>query len=175
MSKVSEKHEAVEKARAILEAAEQEYEAAVQDERQTKLVKDVNALHTTPESEFYGSRVVGDERSHILPFGRDYGKLSPWDTENHPFGEEWLEGVTGLIVRRTDQNRTRPTRIIYSSGLGVSERNKIGNEFLARHDQTGAKLGVYEIVGLVFYGEGGKVTLTVGDVPDTKMSLNTYK
>jgi hypothetical protein len=115
------------------------------------------------------------ERPYVLPFGRQYPKLSPWDTHEHPFGKSWLAKETALICLRTDEPRTRPTRIIYTSGISLNETDKIGNEFIARHDQTNAKLGVYKIVGLVFYDREGDVLRAVGDTPNYKMSLNTYK
>jgi len=111
---------------------------------------------------------------YVLPFGREYGKWSALDPESHPFGKQWLGQSSALICKRLDQDRTRPTRIIHTSGV-AGGKDRIGNVWEYRHDQTGARLGEYEIVGVVVYGSDGSVALVAGDVPATKMSLSTYK
>ena len=138
-------------------------------------------IDTALESEFYFDpekhRRIG-ERPYVLPFGRDSKKWSPYDVENAHFGKNWLRGMYALICHRTDEVRTRPSRLIFSHGSPLNELgiDLIGQEFVARHDQTNAKLGVYKIVGLVIWdSEKGDVLRTAGDVPDVKLSQNTYK
>lgn len=112
------------------------------------------------------------EAAYVLPFGREYSKWNPLDPDSHPFGKSWLAMSSALIVKKDE--RTRPTRIIHSSGL-PSDNDRIGNRWTYRHDQTNHLLGDYEIVGIVVYGSDGEVALKAGNVPTTKMSLNTYK
>ena len=136
-------------------------------------------VRSADDAQFYATdeELEWSERPYILPFGREYAKWSPFDVDEHPFGRDWLTGMMGIVVLRTDEARSRPTRIIFSSSSGVPHKSdKIGQEFLARHDQTGAKLGVYRIVGLVLYSPNGSVARTIGDVGGgSKLSLNTYK
>ena len=82
-------------------------------------------------------------RPYILPFGREYGKWSAYDVEHHPFGRMWLAEMHALVCKRTDVPRQNPSRIIFSSGQPLSHDDRIGSQFTARHDQTGAKLGEY--------------------------------
>lgn len=115
------------------------------------------------------------KRPYILPFGRVYAKWAFWDVENHYFGQRWLGNMYAIICKRIDQERSRPTRLIWSSGLPPRDSDRIGVSFDAYHDQTGKKLGVYEIVGLVVYDPFGNVGRIVGDVPTVKLSQSTYK
>lgn len=126
-----------------------------------------------------------DVRPYILPFGKEYPMWNVLDVENHPFGKSWLEGTAALVCYREDEKRSRPSRIIFTSvGMDdergipneVSERDKIGQRFEARHDQTNGRLGRYKIVGVVLYGKDGDVFQTEGDVADQfKLRMATYK
>lgn len=131
----------------------------------------------TELSDFYATDPKHDVRPYVLPFGKGYPKWSPFDVDNAAFGKSWLAGDTVLVCKRYDQHRTRPSRVIFTSESihKLSNRDKIGQRFTARHDQTGARLGEYEIVGLVGYDADGEVEVVVGDVPDVKYSVNTYK
>lgn len=159
--------------RDILDEFDREREQAAAAERQ--VARTQRSSPTGPAFFAEEKRYTG-ERPYVLPFGREYGKWNPRDVENHPFGQSWLGGTLALICQRTDENRSFPTRLIHTSGGPVpSPDDRIGLSFTARHDQTGAKLGVYEIVGIVVYAPDGSVARLVGDVPDRKYSLNTYK
>lgn len=117
-----------------------------------------------------------EERDYILPFGREYGKWNPRDVENAAFGKRWLSGMYAIICLRLDEARSRPSRLIFSHGNPLrEEQDKIGQRFMAKHDQTGAFLGEYRIVGIVAWNADGDVLRIVGDVPDVKYSQNTYK
>lgn len=132
---------------------------------------------TSGDDDMYYDRnypYLGD-RYGILPFGREYAKWSPYHVEKHPFGREWLGDSMALICKRTDVDRQHPSRIIHSHGLPPRVDDRIGVSFTAHHDQTGRKLGVYEVVGIVVYDPSGGVGRVVGDVPFRKMALNTYK
>lgn len=113
------------------------------------------------------------ERPGILPFGAP--RWSPYDVYNHRFGKAWLGNMTGLICKRMDQDRVRASRIIWCHGVPPRKNDRIGTEFVAYHDQTGKKLGVYEVVGLICYDPDGNVGVTAGEVPDIKLAENTYK
>jgi hypothetical protein len=127
------------------------------------------------QASLYATNPGDDERPYILPFGKDYPKWNPRDVENAAFGKGWLAHMSVLMCKRTDVLRTKPSRMIFTSGVELPDRDKIGQRFLARHDQTGAKLGEYEIVGILQYNQDGDVWRIVGEVPDEKFSQNTYK
>lgn len=164
-------------AQSMLDERKGELAAARQDlYRRRQSERDTRIAEATDEM-FYAENPTHDVRGYVLPFGREYGKWSPWDVDNAPFGKSWLGGMYGIICLRTDEARTRPSRLIFSSGspLDRSEFDKIDQRFTARHDQTNAKLGEYTIVGLVIWDADGDVLRVVGDVPDVKYSQNTYK
>lgn len=169
--------ELVDGLREALAEAEQIWNDALQRERDERYSAEAEHLLEMGEVEFHTSNPhQNPERPYVLPFGREHAKWNPFDVENGPFGgRAWLANSTALICRRTDEARTRPTRLIFSFGLTLSQDDKIGNQFLARHDQTGEKLGEYEIVGLVFYGPDGNVLRSVGDTPSIKFHMSTYK
>lgn len=107
----------------------------------------------------------------VLPFGKDAGKWNAADVEGAYFGKSWLAGMTSLICKKDE--RTRPTRIVFTSGLEGDRY--LGNSFDARHDQTGARLGYYTVVGFVEYDSEGEVLREAGDVPDMKLAQSTFK
>lgn len=175
-------------AEAQLEEARAALTAKQNVERGLRQRAAIDAVMAAPESDFYtlagpkfeegrtiSHYAVSDVRPYVLPFGRDFGRWSPFDVENAAFGKSWLGNSTALIVKRRDQSRTKPSRLIFTSGVLLRDSDKIGNVFVARHDQTNAILGVYEIVGLVFYSPEGNVARSVGETPDVKLSQNTYK
>jgi len=128
-------------------------------------------MYEVQEGEIYD---YGD-RPGVLPFGRDFAKWSPWDTSNAPFGQAWLGNMVALICKRLDETRTRPTRLIFCSGSVPRTVDRIGTAFTARHDQTGARLGRYKVVGIAVYDPDGYLGRVVGDVPDVKFACSTYK
>lgn len=134
-------------------------------------------VRTAPEDAFRAFEPKYDVRPYVLPFGREYPMWNPRDVENAPFsGKSWLAGMTAIICSRTDEERSRPSRLIFTSSNGVpDEHDKIGQRFEARHDQTGKRLGDYRIDGLVIYSGEGEVLRIVGDVPNVKFHMNTYK
>jgi hypothetical protein len=115
------------------------------------------------------------EADYILPFGKDYAKWDPFDVDGHPFGKDWLAGMYALICTRTDVPRTHPSRIVHGSGSLPGDRWRIGNTWTFRRDQTGAKLGVYKVVGIVIYDEHGDVLRAAGKADNRKLSLATFK
>lgn len=177
MTDISTLEQNVRTAQAALDAAKAEVEQERKLERMARQAAAVLAVTEADDSDFVAKDPTSrySERPYVLPFGREYGRWNPRDVENAAFGKSWLAGSTALICKRIDEARTRPSRLIFTSGTLLHDSDKIGNVFTARHDQTNAKLGVYEIVGLVFYGPTGDVARIVGDVPDAKLSQNTYK
>jgi hypothetical protein len=177
--------ENVKLAQAQLEAAEAEAEALRRAEYVERITSRFEAMMVLPDEAFYaGDDARHDVRPYVLPFGTDYPKWNPTgQVEEHGFGETWTANSTAIICTRTDQDRTTPTRLIWTSGMVMPSKGDrvsgdlIGQRFLARHDQTGAKLGEYVIVGLAFYGpEGGSSPARiVGEVPDRKFGQSTYK
>lgn len=165
----------VREAQAALVAARETAAQARTAARAIQLTDATTRIIKAGEDEFFATFPDHDVRPYILPFGREYGKWNPKDVDNAAFGKGWLAGMFAMICKRTDQVRTRPSRLIFSSGSFPAESDKIGQEFTARHDQTGAFLGEYQIVGLVMYDQEGNVARVVGDVPDVKYSQNTYK
>jgi len=115
------------------------------------------------------------ERNYVLPFGSMYKRWNPRHVEDAPFGREWLGNMQALICRRLDQERTRPTRLIFTSGLPFAESDRIGVRFIARHDQTNKKLGDYGIAGVVVYDPWGYVGRIIGNVPNVAFACSTYK
>lgn len=126
----------------------------------------------TPDTYWYASKPTWTgERDYVLPYGPP--KVSPFDVEHMPYG---ADNQLALVCTRTDQPRTRPSRLIFTGGGHRPDTlDRIGCSFRARHDQTGALLGTYAIVGIVAYGIGGHIVRIEGSVPDVKLALNTYK
>lgn len=161
------------------ELASKREELAILEREERRRAQDAVTLRTlgADRNEFYLPEPAYLGERAVLPFGNTVtpNKLSVYDTESHPFGKSWLAHTAALVVLRTDQNRTRPTRLVYTAGTRIDRGDRIGATFTARHDQTGSKLGVYRIVGIVIYDGDGNVARVVGDVPETKLALSTYK
>jgi hypothetical protein len=105
---------------------------------------------------------------HIAPLDDRFHPLLP---ETAQFGQGWMGGSVAYIMSKPE--RTRPTRVLISSGVlsGVA----IGHMAAVRHDQTGALLGRYTVVGVVEYDALGEVARVEGDVPDRKMAAAVFK
>ena len=165
----------VRSAEAELAAAQEELATERRNERTRRMEDRLSNIRFQLDADFRTDNPDSQPERAVLPFGNDYGKWNPRDVDSHPFGKSWLAGGTAIICRRFDQNRTRPTRLVHTAGLVSGGSDGIGSVFMARHDQTGGKLGVYEIVGLVLYDTDGNVFRIVGDVPNVKFALSTYK
>lgn len=165
-----------------LEAEVREAESRLADAReevrhaqQDRLEARAQVALAADRSDFYADQPEDTgTRDYVLPLGRDFGKWSPFDVENASLGKNWLAGALALVCQREDEARTFPSRIIFSgSESKPSAADRIGCAFTARHDQTGARLGYYRVVGIVVYGPQGDVLRVEGNVPDRKMSQNT--
>lgn len=112
--------------------------------------------------------------SYILPMGQDVcpGGMNPLDPATSPFGTKWLMGGSFVVLSKPD--RTRPTRIVFSSGP-PSDDWKIGATWDCRHDQTGARLGTYTVVGVVLYDDQGRVARVAGEVPNRRIMTAVFK
>lgn len=180
-SNLAEAQEALDAAKSVYEAAQKVERDATRIEQLARYEQSYQNAISVPDSAYMLdtpddiTAAYGDVRPYVLPFGREYGKWNPMDVDNAAFGKDWLGNTTAIICQRLDEARTRPSRLIFTSGVGPCESDKIGQVFTARHNQTNAELGVYQIVGLVIYDPSGDVARIVGDVPNIKYSQNTYK
>ncbi len=73
------------------------------------------------------------------------------------------------VMFKTLDERTRPTRVLTS--FGALDGWTLGTEHDLFHDQTGAQLGRYRVVGVHHFGSGEKA----GDVPDRKIKHSVFK
>jgi hypothetical protein len=112
---------------------------------------------------------------YILPLGRDYEGINPFDPSTFPFGgAEWAANGVAYLLKKDE--RTRPTRLVFSGGGMVdTDRWGIGAQWDCRHDQTGARLGNYTVVGIVIYDGEGNVARYEGDVPDRRIKGAVFK
>lgn len=81
-------------------------------------------------------------------------------------------GGVGYVFSKPE--RTRPTRVVLSSG-DLGENWAIGTVHLLQHDQTSARLGRYTVVGIVYFDNDGEVAAWEGDVPDRKLASAVFK
>jgi hypothetical protein len=103
---------------------------------------------------------------YVLPSGT---KINPRRPETAEFYDARL---VGFAMRKLNEARTYPTRLVTSHGtLGGPGSWKIGERYSLRHDQTNALLGDYEVVGTVVFATGE----VEGDVPDRKISHCVFK
>ena len=101
-----------------------------------------------------------------------YGILPTHESLNPATGEgeygEPDKQVAYVMFRLDGPTRTRPTRVITSFGdVGW----QLGEQYRLYHDQTGKKLGEYEVVGI----NDGVNGFSVGDVPDRKVKHSVFK
>lgn len=172
-------------AQEAVDVAEAEAQRLSHEDYVRRITEAYDKMMALPDEAFYAKDPGHDERPYVLPFGKDYAKWNPaGNDEEHGFGESWTANSTAIICRRVDVPRDGATRLIWTSGMvmprdgeRIGNGDLIGERFLARHDQTYAKLGEYVIVGLAFYGpQGGSYPArTVGVVPDRKFGQSTYK
>ena len=105
----------------------------------------------------------------ILPLSEQFNATDPTTIE---FGQDWL--AEGVVYVMKKASRTRPTRVLISSG-SLGDSWYIGSHQDLRHDQTMAFLGRYEIVGIVWYDDTGAVAATFGEVPNRKIAAAVFK
>lgn len=111
--------------------------------------------------------MYGDSRFDaiaILPTGESINPANP--DKAH-----WLysDDLTALVLFKTSEARTRPTRV--ATTFGGPGDYRIGQKLHFQHDQTGAYFGEYEIVGIHHFASGE----TAGDVPDRKIKHSVFK
>lgn len=169
MSTVTEAQDRVTAAREALKAAEAEYQAAVNDSRRIRITQDLATVLAAHYADFLQPGY--DRDTFVAPWDKT-DRMNPLDPETCQFGAGWLAGSTTYVYRRDDQERTRPTRCAVSSGQHVGS---LGQKTTLRNDQTGAKMGDYEVVGLVFYDADGSVARVVGEVPNLKLACASFK
>lgn len=166
-------------ANAVLADAMSAYDNAAAVERNLRNDARQQAVIDAPKDGYYHTDGYGQHRYHradyILPLGVGYAKVNVLDPDSFPFdGRGWVANGTVYIMSKPE--RTRPTRAFISSGLSTDQGDwAIGNVWECRHDQTGANLGTYTVVGIVQYGTDGQVIRTEGEVPTTKLSASVFK
>ena len=108
-----------------------------------------------------------EEARYILPTGTKINPAAPQTAEYYD------EGQVAFVMRRLDEDRSRPTRCFTSFGGSVGEDSgwQIGSKHSCYHDQSGKFLGDYETVGTVVF----KTMEKQGDVPSVKMSHCVFK
>jgi hypothetical protein len=130
-------------------------------------------------STHYNERTAMKTADYILPYGREYSKWNPMDPTSHCFGRDYMAGMIAVVLKRIDQPRkAAATRVIVGAGSEVYNDWKIGNVWRIRHDQTGAALGTYEVVGEVTYARNEDGDAAVRDaigVTDMKLSVACFK
>jgi hypothetical protein len=99
----------------------------------------------------------------VLPTGE---QMNPCHPESATY---YGKDQTVLVMRRLDIPRTRPTRVITTYGGGSFY--PIGSKHSLFHDQTGAFLGDYEVVGQRDYSTG----ISQGIVPDRLIKQSVFK
>ncbi len=97
----------------------------------------------------------------VLPTG---DSLNVW----RPGLSPWATGVV-YVMWKTSDARTRPTRVITSSG--ALSGWKINEEFELYHDQTGAQMGRYKVVGVKDFSTGE----FAGQIPDLAIKHAVFK
>jgi hypothetical protein len=95
----------------------------------------------------------------VLPTGHS---VSPRELTTSTF---WNPDWVAYVLFKQNDARTRPTRVLTSHGaLGW----KIGDVKHLAHDQTGAYLGEYKVVGIA-YADTSKGAPMTGDVPTIRI------
>ena len=92
-----------------------------------------------------------------LPTGESMNPANPQGATYYDIGQ------TAYVLWKVNDNRTRPTRVFTS--FGTIDEWKLETRIHLHHDQTGARLGEYRIVGIHHFASGEKVGL----VPDLKI------
>jgi len=115
-----------------------------------------------PQSYKYNRWARHEVWDFVLPTGE---QMNP----RHPEGAVYFGfGQSAYVLRRQDILRTRPTRVITTYG---DTDTAVGEYVSIFHDQTGAFLGDYQIVGTHNFSTGE----IVGDVPDRMIKQSVFK
>ncbi len=100
----------------------------------------------------------------VLPTGEN---INPAKPAGAPY---YAPDLVAYVMFKLNEQRTRPTRVLTSAGL-LGPDWMLDMEHMLYHDQTGAQLGTYKVVGIHDFASGE----TAGDVPDIKMSHSVFK
>ncbi len=101
----------------------------------------------------------------VLPVGKSLNPHRPDGTFFYTFGKD----LTVYVMWKTSDARTRPTRVLTSAGPLPGW--KINAEFDLYHDQTGAQMGRYKVVGVKDF----KSREQAGDIPDIAIKHAVFK
>ena len=73
------------------------------------------------------------------------------------------------VMWKTSDGRTRPTRVLTSAGPLAGWT--LGSEHELYHDQSGAQMGVYKVVGVKDFASGEQA----GNIPNFKIKHAVFK
>ena len=98
-----------------------------------------------------------------LPTGTTLNPATPHTAEYYD------RDLVAYVLWKLEDNRSRPTRVL--TGYGLQPDWKLETVLELYHDQTGAQLGSYRIVGIVDFASGEKV----GNVIDFALKHSVLK
>lgn len=98
------------------------------------------------------------QRVFALPAGQSINPRSP-KTDNQFYEDDQI----GYVLWKRSEGRTKPTRVLTS--FGTLSKVFVGTMVELVHDQSGAVLGTYEVVGITHFGTGE----VAGEVPGIRI------
>jgi len=118
-----------------------------------------------PYSQKYNRYSRYEAWDFILPTGE---QLNPSNPEGAVY---YSPDQSVFVLRRLDVQRTRPSRVVTGYGRADSYGVSVGDRVSVFHDQTGAFLGDYELVGTRDFSTGQ----SVGEVPNRLIPHSVFK
>ncbi len=100
----------------------------------------------------------------VLPVGESLNPFNPDTTYTY-----FDLNQTVYVMWKLDEARTRPTRVLTS--FGPLKGWEIDSVHDLHHDQTGAQMGSYKVVGVHHFRSGEMA----GNVPDIKIKHAVFK
>jgi hypothetical protein len=98
----------------------------------------------------------------VLPTREQMNPLRPEGATYYDIGQ------SVYVLRRLDVPRSRPSRVVTTFG---ATDTAVGERVSVFHDQTGAFLGDYQVVGTRNFSTGE----TIGEVPDRLIPHSVFK
>lgn len=101
----------------------------------------------------------------VLPTGSTLNPAFP-NTADY-----YSDDLIAFVLWKLEDNRSRPTRVLTGAGPGNGYGWKLDTVLELYHDQTGAQLGTYRVVGIHDFASGEKV----GNVIDFALKHSVLK